>query len=140
MRNAHQSTFYAAKLPDSVRIAIQAGDADLGDRLRSDLDPVYPLREHALVTSEALLAEAVGRLPEAAAGFADAAVRWEGFGVPWERAQALLGEGRCLLALGKQADAARPLEEARAVLSSLKARPALAEVDNLLVKSARLSS
>jgi hypothetical protein len=67
--------------------------------------------------------------------FADAAARWETFEVPWEQAQALLGQGRCLLMLARAAEAREPLRTARDIFSSLGARPALAEVDRLLAQA-----
>jgi hypothetical protein len=52
--------------------------------------------------------------------------------VPYEEAQALLGRGRCLLALGRAPEAAQPLREAREIFARLGARPALEETDALL--------
>jgi len=70
--------------------------ADLAEVLIEGIEPVYALGEHALITAKALLDEHAGR--PAAAGFA-AAARWHGFGVPYEEAQALFGEARCLVVL-----------------------------------------
>jgi hypothetical protein len=81
---------------------------------------------------EALLAESGGEHEMAAAGFADVATRWHGFGVPFEEAQALLGQGRCLVALGGVPEAAAPLASAREILARLGAKPALGETDDLL--------
>jgi hypothetical protein len=52
--------------------------------------------------------------------------------VPYEEAQALLGEGRCLVALGRAPEAAPVLEQARAIFARLGAEPALHEADQLL--------
>ena len=93
---------FIARLPQAVRTSLAAGDAHLADVLMEDIEPIYPLGEHALVTARALLDESAGRQRPAATGFADAAARWHGFGVPYEQAQALLGQGRCLLALGRR--------------------------------------
>ena len=89
---------FAWRLPQAVRICLAAGDAELAERLLEGVEPIYPLSEHALSATRALLDESAGRRTEAAAGFA-AAARWRAFGVPYEAAQALLGEGRCLVAL-----------------------------------------
>ena len=68
--------------------------------------------------------------PEAAAAdFAVAAAGWSDFCMPYEEAQALLGQGRCLLALGRAAEAAAPLTSAREIFARLGAKPALAEAD-----------
>jgi hypothetical protein len=83
-------------------------------------------------TGRAIIADARGEHEAAAAGFADAAARWHDFGVPYEEAQALLGEGRCLMALGRAPEAAPVLQEARAIFARLGARPALAETEGLL--------
>jgi hypothetical protein len=75
---------------------------------------------------------AVSGNDSALAGFAAAAARWHEFGVPYEEAQALLGEGRCLVALGKAPEAAAPLAAAREIFARLAAKPALSETDELL--------
>jgi len=55
--------------------------------------------------------------------------------VPWEQAQALLGHGRCLLSLGQLAEARAPLRTARVIFATLRAKPALADVDRLLAQA-----
>ena len=67
---------------------------------------------------------------EAAALYAEAAARWQEFGNVPEHAHALLGQGRCLLALGDPA-AEQPLREAAELFSSMGYRPALAETNAL---------
>jgi hypothetical protein len=78
-----------------------------------------------------LLAEARDRLAEAAARHGEAADRWGSFGVVPERAHALLGRGRCLVALGRPG-AGEPLRQARQVFAGLRAQPLAAEADALL--------
>ena len=51
------------------------------------------------------------------------------FGVPYEEGHALLGQGRCLVALGRAPEAAAPLAAAREIFARLGAKPALAETD-----------
>jgi hypothetical protein len=137
--NVQHTQDYLRSLPDLVRVAIAAGDADLGRRLANGLKPVYQLDQHAAVTARALLAEQHGENVEAAALFADAAGRWERFEVPWEQAQALLGQGRCLLTLGRSTQAREPLHAARHIFASLGANPALADVNRLLAEATALT-
>ena len=130
--NVRHTLDYLRSLPDLVRVAIAAGEPELGARLADGLEPVYQLDQHAAVTASALLAEQHGEHAEAAALFADAAGRWERFEVPWEQAQALLGQGRCLLALGRPTEAGKPLHAARNILASLGTNPVLADANRLL--------
>jgi hypothetical protein len=131
---------YMRSLPDLMRVAIAAGEPELGERLADSLEPVYQLDQHATVTARALLAELHGQDAEAAALFADAAGRWERFEVPWEQAQALLGQSRCLLTLGRSAEAQEPLHAARDIFASLGASPALTDADRLLARATALSA
>ncbi len=86
--------------------------------------------------SDALLAEARGEQAQATAGFVAAAARWHDFGVPYEEGQALLGQARCLVALGRAPEAEAPLAAAREIFARLGAKPALAETDELIERIA----
>ena len=118
-------------IPSAVRTALAGGDVDLAARLVTASTQHSPLGEHALVTCRALVAETRGECEAALAGFADAVARWRDFGAPYEEAQALLGEGRCLVALGRAAEVAAPLAAAREIFTRLGAEPALAETEQL---------
>ncbi|MCX6373714.1 MAG: hypothetical protein NTX16_11685, partial [Actinobacteria bacterium] len=118
--------------PDLVRCAVILGEVEVAEQLVRRLPPGLPLVGHVLASCDAMLAEARGEHEAAAAGFADAASRWHGFGVPYEEAQALLGHGRCLVALGRAPEAGAPLAAARGIFARLGARPALAETDAAL--------
>ena len=118
--------------PGLVRVALACGDAQITARLTKGLRPAVPSQGNTLASAEALLAEARGEREAAAAGFADAAARWREFGVPYEEAQALLGQGRCLVALGRAPEAAAPLTAAREIFARLGAKPALEETRSLL--------
>jgi tetratricopeptide (TPR) repeat protein len=130
--NVRSESDYASNLPDVVRTALAAGDPDLATRLAEGLEPIYPLHQHTLASTHALLAERRGEHAAAAEAFADAARRWESFEMPWERAQARLGQGRCLLALGRPSEATGPLREAREIFASLGTKPSIAETNALL--------
>jgi hypothetical protein len=138
--NVRSDPYYAPNLPDTVRTALAAGDSDLATRLAEGVEPIYPLHEHALATVRALLREHQGSHAEGAELFADAAGRWERFEMPWERALALLGQGRCLLATGRPAEASGPLRRAREVFTELGAKPAVADTDALLERATALTS
>ena len=79
-----------------------------------------------------IIDEARGEHEAAATGFAAAAARWHEFGVPYEEAQALLGQGRCLVALGRASAAITPLSGAREIFARLGAKPAMEETDELM--------
>jgi hypothetical protein len=136
---AHDTPYYARQLPAMVRTAISAGEVALGKRLADGLEPLYPLHEHASCAARAQLAEAAGQHVEAAALYGEAAMRWQSFGSVPERAYALLGEGRCLVALGQPA-AERPLDDARQLFQSMRYKPALAETEALLTEAVAAAS
>jgi hypothetical protein len=123
---------FVIRLAQAVRTSLAAGDLDLAEVLVEDVKSTYPLSGHALASAGALLAEHAGDRETAAAGFADAAARWHGFGMPYEEAQALLGQGRCLVALERAPEAAPSLGQAREIFERLGAAPALGETDDLL--------
>jgi len=118
--------------PTLVRMELAVGEVDLAARTAASFTARNPASEHVRVTCRALVAEARGENETAAAGFADAAARWHDFGMPYEEAQALLGQGRCLVVIGRAAEAAAPLGAARDIFAQLGAKPALAETDALL--------
>lgn len=102
--------------------------AQFGAVLKGDLTIV----RHSRDTLTALSAEVEGRHLEALSSFTRSERDWDRFGNPHERAQALLGEARCLRALGRPGKVALPLHRARELLVSLGAAPALKETEWLL--------
>jgi len=135
---AREVIYYSRQLAAMLRTAIAAGDSELAERLAEGLEPLFPLREHALCAARAQLAEAAGDHVEAAALYAEAAERWREFGNVPERAHALLGHGRCLLSLGRP-EAEAPLRQARELFRSVGYRPALEGCDALLGQTAAAS-
>ena len=123
---------YVCRLPEAVRVAAAAGDVALVESLVGGVEPAQPLHAHALAGARARLREAEGRTAEAAATAAASA--WHRFGVPYEEAQSLLCQARCLAALGRAPEAAACLGDARAIFSRLGARPALDETQALLAR------
>jgi hypothetical protein len=130
---------YASVLPSLLRIALGLDDSPLAQRLATGVEPFTPLHAHALASARAQLAEAAGDLPAAAELYKEAAERWRAFGNVPERAYALLGQGRCLAALGKPG-AEEPLRKAKELFTSMGYKPALAETKALLGETAAAAS
>ncbi len=126
-----QSYWYGIQLARMVRIALATGETDIARWLATDVPAPYDLNRNALITCEAALAEADCHLESAAQGYANAAQNWHEFGNVPERAYALLGQSRCLLALS-HAGAEAPLTEARGLFASMGYKPALAVTVSLL--------
>ena len=120
------------ELPQMLRSAHEIAGQELAEQLTEWITGVVPTQRCARTYGDALLAEAHGEHVAAAAGFAEVAARWRDFGVPYEEAQALLGQGRCLVALGRAPEAAAPLAAAREIFVRLGARPALAETELII--------
>jgi len=124
-------------VPGAVRTALAGGDDRLAASLMEAVESCLPerrlpLHEHVLATLGGLLGEARCEHEEAAAAFIAAASGWREFSMPHEEAHALLGQGRCLVALGRAPEAAAPLAAAREIFARLGAKPALAETDAVL--------
>jgi hypothetical protein len=132
-------SYYSASLPELVRTTLALDDPKLAARLVEGVEPKSPLLEHALVAARAQLAEARGELADAADFYSDAAERWRGFSNVPERAYALLGHGRCLVALGKP-KAAESLREARELFAAMGYSRALAETEALLEQRTEAAS
>ena len=122
---------YAQFLPEIVRGALALSALELARRLTDAVGPHTPLLERALISCRAQFGEYGGKPAEAATDYAEAAARWQEFGNVPERAYALLGQGRCLAALGKP-EAEQPLRDARDLFASMGYKPALAETEALL--------
>jgi len=126
-------------LPDLVRCALALGEPELAAGLMDGVEPRTPLHEDALCACRTQLAEAAGEPAEAASLYAEAAKRWREFGNVPERAYALLGQGRCLLALGRS-EAGEPLRAAHELFAGMGYKPALAETETLLVEQTAASA
>jgi predicted ATPase/class 3 adenylate cyclase len=122
---------YAAHLPELVRCACALRDAPLASRLIAGVEPRTPLQQNALGACRAAIAEAAGDHGPAADAYAEVATQWRQFGDLPELADALLGQGRCLVARGSLG-ADGPLSEARDLFTAMGYAPALNEIDTLL--------
>jgi class 3 adenylate cyclase/tetratricopeptide (TPR) repeat protein len=121
--------------PEAVRVALRCRDPELAGCIRGLLPGEVPGVQIALASVASQLAEAGAEYETAAGGFSCVAGRWHDFGVPYEEAQALLGQARCLVALRRAPEASAPLNAAREIFIRLGATPALAEIDLLLSES-----
>ena len=138
--NIREDPYYAPLLPSLLRSSITIRHPDIAERLIGGYQPRTPYASHALVAATAALAEVRGDYRAAADDYADAAGRWEQFGVIPEYAYAVQGQGRCLINLGQPYEAMPILQQARALSTQLGATPALAETDDLLQQAVALSS
>jgi class 3 adenylate cyclase/tetratricopeptide (TPR) repeat protein len=136
---SRETPYHARQLPAAIRTSLALGELQLAQRLINTLEPRYPLQDHALLAARAQLTEAAGDHAEAAALYTDAARGWHEFGNVPERAYALLGHGRCLIALSN-AGAEVPLSEARDVFQSMDYKPALTETEVLLERALAAAS
>jgi tetratricopeptide (TPR) repeat protein len=119
-------------IPVALRIALAMGRPDVAARLAAGLPATRTYDAGVLVLLDALLDERRGQHEHAAWHFAEASARWAELGVNYELGQALLGQGRCLSALGQVTQAAAALSSARVIFASLGARPAVADAEALL--------
>jgi class 3 adenylate cyclase/tetratricopeptide (TPR) repeat protein len=122
--------FLGQHLADMVRVAAGPAPALARDLLEAT-DPSATRYRLAAATARAVLAEAAGDPEAAATLYAEAADGWRTYRQVLEEALALLGQGRCLAAMGRR-DAAGVLRVAHRRLHDLGARPAAAEADALL--------
>jgi class 3 adenylate cyclase/tetratricopeptide (TPR) repeat protein len=125
---------HAWMVPEAIRTALRCSGSELAERLRHRGDGHLPVQEAVMASIDGLLDEAHERHDVAVASYSAAAAHWRDRGTPYEEGQALLGQGRCLLVLGKAPEAAAPLAAARDIFSRLGAKPALAETDELLLQ------
>ncbi len=138
---ARADLFPARQFPSLVRDALDLDDEPLVERLvqRFEAKATVPFDEHVLASARAQLAEAAGDRSAAAELYREAVERWREFGRVPELAYALLGQGRCLAALGQPA-AEEPLREAKELFSWMGYKPALAETEALLAETAAAAS
>ncbi len=127
-------------LPGMVRSALAIGELEIAERLGGHLAPRNPYAEHALVGVRAAVAEARGEAEIAVGSYADAASRWEAFGVVPEHGFTLLGLGRCLLERSRPGGSTGALQQARHIFARCSMRPYLEETDALLTRATALSS
>jgi tetratricopeptide (TPR) repeat protein len=130
----------ARHLPELVSIAFLAGASETANSL---LDANYfdaGRPAHAAVAARAVVAEFNDRPDEALELYEDATARWSEYGSVLERANALFGAGRALIALGRPHEATPRLQEARALYQDLGAAPSVGRVDDALARATSVSA
>ena len=128
------SPFRANQLTDAVRVCSAAGGLPLARKLLDGHPVAMARHRYALLTAGAVLAEAEGHLEQAAERYSEAVERWRDYGFALEQALALLGLGRCRLALG-HADTSGALAAARELFARLGAQQLVDDIDGLLSKA-----
>ena len=127
------ANFRALFAPVAVRALVALGDIESAEDLIPDRSDARTKRHQvSLLTARTIVAEARGRLDEALAGYEEASGLWRSYGFRLELGLTLTGTARCLRHLERSDEAADALAEARDVLGSLSAAPALAEIAELL--------
>jgi class 3 adenylate cyclase/tetratricopeptide (TPR) repeat protein len=127
-------------LNGAARVCLAADDAGLLRRLIDQGGEHVTRDQNSMASARAMLAELEGDDERASAGYQDAADRWEAFPAVLEHGLALMGLGRCLLALGRQSQGTDRLRAARERFGALKAAPLVAEVDELLARATSKTS
>ncbi len=128
-----RSTFaLVIALPQALRTASALGDTALVDALTTGLPDARMFDAQILLLKDGLLHEQGDR--RAAAAFGAAADGWASLGVPFERAQAQMARGRCLLACDDAAAARAALTAAAAGFTQLEASASLAETHEILAR------
>jgi len=131
--------YHVANLPALVRSARQLPEIELGDALITGAEALSPQAGYVLTSCKAELLEGRDDHERAAEAYLEAESGWEHHGNVPERAYALLGQGRCLVALEDPA-AEEPLRQAAEMFSSMGSRPALAETEALIAQTTALAS
>ena len=130
----------AQHVPDAVRVCVATGATQLAESLLGRTEVTASRQRHAVLAARAVLAEAHGQHESALGLYEEAAERWREYGFVLEQAQALLGEGRCLLALRHPERAVISLQRAREIFESLGAPSLAAEAKSLVEQAAAFAS
>jgi class 3 adenylate cyclase/tetratricopeptide (TPR) repeat protein len=127
-------------LTSTARSAAAVGAFELAARHADEAGGTTPFRNFAVSTARAVLSEAQGDFESAVDLYRDSIGGWRKLGIIPELALGLLGLGRSLVRLGRPADAAPPLTEARELFVALRARPLVAETDALFEQATAAAS
>jgi class 3 adenylate cyclase/tetratricopeptide (TPR) repeat protein len=131
--------FRALVLLEALRVCIEAGELERGERLVEGVSTTLVRHRNTLLSARAMLAEARGELEEAVRLYTEAAERWAEYGFVLEHGRALVGSSRCLVALGRPG-APGQLEEARKLFKSVGALVLLGQTQALLAQATAASA
>lgn len=128
-------------LPACVEVELAAGDIEAARAAARDLEALSaeslrPMLRALAATASARVALAEGRQGVALDRADEACSTWASVGAPYEAARCRVLRGRMLQADGQNGPAAAELDTAHRVFSDLGARPAVAEIDQLLGRRA----
>jgi class 3 adenylate cyclase/tetratricopeptide (TPR) repeat protein len=130
-------------LLEAILLARALGDLTQVDRFvvrPSDPPPAYPVAVGVALSVEAERDEAHANHGAALEGFRRAEEAWGALGHVFQRGLALLGQARCLAALGRPAEAESPAREAESIFASLRARSLAGQARALLPGASTMSS
>ena len=127
-------SYRANHVTDAVRICSAEDRMPMAKTLLDGISVGLARHRCALLTAQAVLAEAEGHFEQAGERYSEAVQRWSDYGFVLEQALALLGLGRCRVALGR-ADANGALAAARELFVSLGTQPLVTETDELLAEA-----
>ena len=127
-------------LDDSARICLAADEPTVLRALLADLVPHVTRDRHSTISAQANLAEVEDDPASALSLYEEVAEGWGAFPHVLEHAHALVGAGRCLLGLSREAGARERLSDARERFVALGAVPLVAETDDLLARATAKTS
>ena len=123
-----------------VRVMIRCGAIEDAEDAIAGLEPRLARERADFISARAQLEEAHSAFDDASILFRELAEMSSELGEVIEHAHALLGEGRCLVKLGRKVEAENTLRAARDSIAALGAELLKAEVDELLARATALSS
>ena len=127
-------------LDDSARICLAAGEPTVLRALLADLVPHVTRDRHSTISARANLVELEDDPASALPLYEEVAEGWAVFPHVLEHGHALVGAGRCLLGLGREAAARERLRDARERFVEVGAVPLVAETDELLARATAKTS
>ena len=125
---------WSRHLLDVLRILSSVLPLEAMEALLPNADVTSTRLKHARLTGAAILAEVKGEFQLAADKYVEAVSAWATYGSDIEQARSQAGAGRCLLELGQVKEAARHLNDARAVFLELEAHTLVSELDTYMEK------
>jgi len=125
---------------DPIRALITVGDLDRARSLLDRSEGTLRLWELMVEAGRALVVEAEGDPERGLSRFASVAEGWESIDCVVEHALALLGMGRCLVALGRHDEGRARLHAARDAFVNWRATPWMGEADTWLERATALTS